>query len=730
MSIRYDESQKLLTLDTKRSTYQMLVDQYGFLQHLYYGRKVEKANMSYMTGNYDRGFSGNPYEAKENRSFSLDTLPQEYTSFGVGDFRINGLSVVNGDGSYGADFRYVGHRIEQGKYSIPNMPSVYDNGGEADTLIITLMDHVTRLQVRLYYGVFEEKDIITRAAEIVNVGSLPVKLEKAASMCLDMPFGQWDLVHFHGRHCMERQVERAPLIHSIQTIASKRGMTSHHHNPFIILCDHEANEDHGDCYGMMFMYSGNHKTEIEVDQLENVRVVMGIHDAQFMWNLNPHESFHTPEVIMTYSANGFTTLSHNYHTIIRHNVCRGKYKLASRPILINNWEATYFDFNSEKLLHIARQAAELGVEMFVLDDGWFGARNSDNEGLGDWYVNEQKLPGGLTPLIKEINNMGMKFGIWIEPEMVNENSNLYRAHPDWAFSAPNRHPMMGRNQLVLDFSRQDVQDYIYDAIAKLLAENNIEYVKWDMNRSLADVYSYQMPRERQGEVSHRYVLGVYKLMQRLTERFPNVLFEGCSGGGGRFDAGMLYYAPQIWCSDMTDAIERIRIQYGTSFGYPVHTMGAHVSKSPNEQTGRETPINTRGAVAMAGTFGYELDLNLVSEDDKEAVRQQIINFKRWRHLNFDGLYFRLTDVNTNREEAAWMLVAPDRSEALVTVVTLDIHDNAPIRYIRCKGLDSAAVYCDEQSGQTYTGAALMHAGIPVPKHRGEYVAWQIHLTRQ
>lgn len=729
MSIRYDADQKLLTLDTKHTTYQMMVDQYGFLQHLYYGRKVENANMSYMTGSYDRGFSGNPYEAKENRGFSLDTLPQEYTSFGVGDFRINGLSVVNGDGSYGADFRYVGHRIEQGKYSIPNMPSVYDNGGEADTLIVTLMDHVTRLQVRLYYGVFEEKDIITRSAEIVNVGSEQVKLEKVASMCLDMPFGQWDLVHFHGRHCMERQVERAPLIHSIQTIASKRGMTSHHHNPFIILCDHEANEDHGDCYGMMFMYSGNHKTEIEVDQLENVRVVMGIHDAQFMWGLNPRESFHTPEVIMTYSANGFTELSHNYHTIIRHNVCRGKYKLARRPILINNWEATYFDFNSEKLLHIARQAADLGVEMFVLDDGWFGARNSDNEGLGDWYVNEKKLPGGLPPLINEINGMGMKFGIWIEPEMVNENSDLYRAHPDWAFSAPNRHPMMGRNQLVLDFSRQDVQDYIYDSISKLLAENNIEYIKWDMNRSLADVYSYKMPRERQGEVSHRYVLGVYQLMQRLTDRFPNVLFEGCSGGGGRFDPAILYYSPQIWCSDDTDPIERIKIQYGTSFGYPVSTMGAHVSASPNHQTGRTTPLNTRGVVAMSGTFGYELDPNKLSDEEKNEVRRQIAAFKKYYWLIQDGLYYRLTNPERGSYYDAWQFVAQDGSEVLLNMVMNSPQPNAAQIHVRLKGLDPNGMYKMEGEDRIFSGSALMYGGYTFPLVNGDYPSMQVHLVR-
>jgi alpha-galactosidase len=622
----------------------------------------------------------------------------------------------------------VEHKVLDGKYSIPDMPAVYDNGGEAQTLVVTLKDPVTHLMVRLYYGVFEELDIITRSAEIINRGQETVKLEKAASMCLDMPFGEWDLVHFHGRHCMERQVERSPLIHSIQTIASKRGMSSHHHNPFVILCDREANEDHGDCYGLMFMYSGNHKTEIEVDQLENVRVVMGIHDAQFLWKLTPGDSFHTPEVIMTFSADGFTKLSHNYHAIIRNNVCRGAFKLARRPILINNWEATYFNFDREQLLGIAREAAALGVELFVLDDGWFGRRNSDNEGLGDWYVNEEKLPGGLKPLVDEINAMGMKFGLWIEPEMVNEDSDLYRAHPDWAFSAPNRHPMLGRNQLVLDLSRKDVENYLYDAISRLLDENHIEYIKWDMNRSLADVYSRQLPRERQGEVSHRYVLGVYSLMERLTRNYPHVLFEGCSGGGGRFDAAILYYSPQIWCSDDTDPIERVKIQQGTSFGYPVSTMGAHVSASPNHQTGRTTPLKTRGIVAMSGTFGYELDLNKLSDAEKEEVRTQIEDFKKYYWLIQSGLYYRLTPPDKSFY-AAWQFVAQDGSESLINMVVNSPQPNSILICIRLKGLDPEGIYVIEGEERQHLGSALMYGGYTFPLVSGDYPSMQVHLIR-
>lgn len=729
MSIHFNSEQKLLTLQTVHSTYQMQVDDYGFLRHLYYGRRVGSVSMDYIFNYYDRGFSGNPYDLRYNRSFSLDTMPQEYTSFGVGDFRINGLSVINGDGSYGADFRYVSHEITQGKYSIPGIPAVYDNGGEAETLVITLMDPVTHLKIKLCYGVFEDKDIITRSTEVINGGQETVKLEKVASLCLDMPFGQWDLVHFHGRHCMERQMERSPLIHSIQTIASKRGMTSHHHNPFVILCDREANEDYGDCYGLMFMYSGNHKTEIEVDQLENVRVVMGIHDAQFLWTLTPGQSFHTPEVIMTFSANGFTQLSHNYHEIIRHNVCRGKFKLARRPVLINNWEATYFNFNSEKLLQIATQAAELGVELFVLDDGWFGKRNSDNEGLGDWFVNEEKLPGGLQKLIEKINGMGMKFGLWIEPEMVNEDSRLYREHPDWAFSAPGRRPMLGRNQLVLDLSRKDVEDYLFDAISRLLEENNIEYIKWDMNRPLSDVYSNRMPRERQGEISHRYVLGLYSLMDRLTSGYPNVLFEGCAGGGGRFDPAILYFTPQIWCSDDTDPIERIKIQHGTSFGYPVSTMGAHVSASPNHQTGRTTPFKTRGIVAMSGTFGYELDPNKLSDEEKAQVRGQIADFKKYYWLIQDGLYYRLSNPQSKSFYDAWQFVAHDGSESLINMVVNSPQPNSALIHIRLKGLDPEGVYSIEGDERKYLGAALMYGGYSFPLLGGDYPSMQLHLIR-
>ena len=729
MSIIYKEQDRLFTLHTKHTTYQMQVDDLGFLHHLYYGRSVNGMNMNYLNVHYDRGFSGNPYEMSEDRTYSTDTFFQEYSGFGVGDYRIHGVEVVNGDGSCGADFRYVSHRIRDGKYEIPGLPCSYDNGGEAQTLVITLQDMVTKLELHLYYGVFEKTDMITRAAKFVN-GSLDrIKLHKAASVCLDVAPGNWDLIHMAGRYNMERQAERTPLMHCVQSIESKRGQSSHHHNPFVILCDHHATEDAGDCCGMMLVYSGSHKTEIELDQLDQVRIVSGIHDASFVWNLEAGESFYTPEVLLSFTHKGLAALSHNYHNMIRHNICRGPHKLARRPVLINNWEATYFDFTSEKLLGIARQAADLGVELFVLDDGWFGQRNSDREGLGDWFVNETKLNGSLEELIGKIKTLGLKFGIWIEPEMISENSQLYREHPDWALTMPGRKPNVSRSQLVLDMSRQDVRDYLYGQFSELLAVNSIDYVKWDMNRSLADVYSWNVEKERQGEIYHRFMLGSYELMERLTKAFPNVLIEGCCGGGGRFDAGILCYSPQIWCSDDTDPVERLKIQYGTSFGYPVSAVGSHVSAAPNHQTGRITSLHTRGVVAMSGTFGYEMNPEILSEEDKEEIRQQIETFKKYYWLIQDGDYYRLTDAMSDDYFTAWQFAAKDKSEALVNMVVVHTQANPKPARVCLKGLDPDAWYQVEGEETCYQGAALMYGGYVFPKPAGDYLAVQVHLVR-
>ncbi|WP_316607680.1 alpha-galactosidase [uncultured Ruminococcus sp.] len=727
MSIRYIEETGQLILETRSTSYQMKIDSLGYLNHLYYGPKVETTDMSYPYRIYDHGFSGNPYDMRNNRAFSLDSMPQEYTSFGVGDFRVSSIAASCSDGSRCAEFRYEKHEIIDGKYSIPGLPSVYDSGAVAQTLIVTLIDNAANIRIKLYYGVFESLDIITRAAEISNAGYEIVWLRKASSMCLELPFGKWDMIHFHGRHCMERQPERVPLFHGIHTLSSGRGMSSHQHNPFVILCDHEATEDSGTCYGMMLMYSGNHKTEIELDQFDSTRVVMGLSDDRFRWELAPNTSLHTPEVILT-CADGLTELSHRYHRVIRNNVVRGAYKLSHRPVLINNWEAMYFDLNEEKLLALADKAASLGIELFVLDDGWFKNRVDDNAALGDWVPDEKKLPNGLDSLIEKINAKGMKFGLWVEPEMVSEDSDLYRAHPDWALTAPNRAPMMARNQLVLDLSRQEVHEYIFNTLSDLLSKYNITYIKWDFNRPLSDVYSRSTPSPRQGEVAHRYYLSLYKIYERLTEKFPNVLFEGCAGGGGRFDAGMLHYAPQIWCSDNTDPISRLTIQYGTSFGYPMSSVGAHVSATPNHQTGRLTPLSTRGIVAMSGAFGYELDLLKLSDGELAEIKEQVARFKEIEPIVHNGLFYRLSSMQESGHYFAWQFVSPEKDRSLVNIVVTNPLANSTPIHVRLKGLDPDALYSVDGEFEC-SGSALMKAGYTFTRLTGDYPALQVDIKQ-
>ena len=727
MSIRYIEDTRQLILETKNTAYQMKIDELGYLQHLYYGPKLGQNDMSYPFRIYDHGFSGNPYDMRQNRAYSLDSMAQEYTSFGVGDFRVTSIRASCSDGSRCAEFRYESHEIRDGKYAIPGLPSVYDSGQIAQTLIVTLIDNAANIRIKLYYGVFEELDVITRAAEIINAGYEIVWLRKACSMCLELPFGKWDMIHFHGRHCMERQAERVPLFHGVQTISSGRGMSSHQHNPFVILCDREATEDSGACYGVMLMYSGNHKTEIELDQFDGVRIVTGVNDDRFRWELASEASFFTPEVILT-CADGLTELSHNYHRVIRNNVVRGEYKLSHRPVLINNWEATYFDLNEDKIVAIAKKAQELGVELFVLDDGWFKNRNDDNAGLGDWVPDTEKLPNGLDGLIAKINDMGLKFGLWIEPEMVNEDSDLYRAHPDWALTAPNRAPMMARNQLVLDLSRKEVHEYLYKTISDIMERYNITYIKWDFNRPLSDVYSHSTPSPRQGEVTHRYYLSLYSLYEKLTKKFPHVLFEGCAGGGGRFDAGMLHYSPQIWCSDNTDAIARLKIQYGTSFGYPTCTVGAHVSASPNHQTGRKTPLSTRGVVAMSGVFGYELDLSALSDEDCEEIKEQIKRYKEIEPIIHSGKLYRLSKMSDTDHFMAWQYVSPDQCRSVLNiVVTNPLANSAPV-HVDLKGLLPDATYSVNGEFEVL-GSALMRGGYTFPRLTGDYPAMQLDITK-
>ena len=635
MAIIIDQEQKLITLHTKNTTYQMGVGNYGQLLHLYYGKRLT-GDMRYLLTYYDRGFSGNPYEAECDKTYSIDALPQEYPCFGNGDFR---------------------------------SPATYDEtGAESETLKVYLEDAPGGVRVTLLYGVFAELDIITRAVQITNCGTEAVHVEKAASAALDFMTGEFDVIHFHGRHGMERIFERTPVEHANQVFGSRRGASGHQQNPFVMLSGKQTGEDAGECYGCMLLYSGNFKAE----------------------------------AVLSYSANGFSALSWNLHRLIRSHICRSAYRDTKRPVLINNWEATYFDFTGEKIIEIAKHAAELGVEMLVLDDGWFGKRDDDLAGLGDWTVNEKKLGMPLSQVAEKIRALGMKFGIWIEPEMVCEDSDLYREHPDWAFTIPGRKPVRARYQLVLDYSRKEVVDGIFTQIAKVLDETKADYVKMDMNRHLTDVWS-----KTAGDLMRECCI-IHRRSGAVTIRMQS---------------------------------------YGTSFAYPSCTVGSHVSAVPNHQTGRTTELATRAAVAMAGSFGYELDLNLLTEEEKEQVRAQIKNYHRFEMLIRQGRYYRLTDVWQKKEYAAWEYCRPDGSEALVTVVTLDTQCNPATEYVKLRGLGEDKKYRVEvvgmqtggENGQRingtpnsvepeyYTGAQLVHAGLPVPRLGNEYKSWQVYV---
>lgn len=725
MGIVFDKERNSFTIQTRHTTYQMQVDRFGCLLHLYYGSRTEGCQ-DYLLTYYDRGFSGNLYAAERDRTYSMDVLPQEFPTIGNGDYRSAALVLMQEDGTAGCDLRYKDYQIRKGKYRLKGLPAVYAKEDEAQTLAIRLEDAAAKVEVTLLYGVLEAKDIITRSVEVRNTGADPFYLEKVQSACLDFLFGEYDAITFYGRHAMERNFQRTAVTHGIQSIGTRRGASSHQYNPMMILADSETTETSGACYALSFVYSGSFQGEVSKDQFNQTRVLMGLQEEMFRYRLNPEETFYAPEIILSYTDQGLNHLSNNLHRCIREHICRGKYKDQKRPVLINSWEAAYFDFSGDTIIELAKSAKELGIEMVVMDDGWFGNRNDDFAALGDWAVNEEKMGRSLGELIGEINSLGMKFGIWIEPEMVSEDSELYRTHPDWALKIPGRDPVRARYQLVLDFSRKEVVDDIFEQICNVLDQGRIEYVKWDMNRSISEVYSHTAVY--QGNVMYDYVMGVYDLLERLVDRYPDILFEGCCGGGGRFDAGMLYYTPQIWCSDNTDAADRVFIQYGTSFGYPVSAVGAHVSAVPNHQTGRKTSLHTRGVTAMGGTFGYELNPALLSEEEKEEIRCQVQRYKEMEPLIRTGRYYRLTNP-WKEETAAWTIVSEDRSEALLSVVMLEIHGNMTVNYIKLQGLDPQAFYQDQESKKIYHGNALMQAGLPMPVQAGQYHAYQFHFKK-
>ena len=719
MAITFNETTRIFTLTTAHTTYQMQADAQGYLLHLYYGARTA-GEMDYLLNYGDRGFSGNPNSAGNDRTYSLDALPQEYPSLGTGDFRNYALNIENADGSQCCNPVYITHEIAAGKYTLKGLPFVRAEENEAETLKIILEDPVTKVELHLLYGVLEKEDIITRSVIIKNAGKAPVTVKKAQSACLDFLHGDYDLIKFYGRHAMERNMERMPVSHENTRIGSRRGTSSHQYNPGVILAGKNTNEDSGSCYGMLFVYSGNFLVEAEKDQYDQTRIQMGLTDELFAYPLEAGAEFIAPEVILSYTNKGLSRLSQQYHHCIMNHICQGKYVHANRPVLINSWEAAYFDFTGDTIVELAKEAKALGIDMVVMDDGWFGKRNDDNSSLGDWYVNEEKLGGTLTKLIERVNAEGVKFGIWIEPEMVSEDSDLYREHPEWAITIPGRKPVRSRNQLVLDFSRKEVRDEIFKRICAVLDQGNVEYIKWDMNRSLADIYA--------PNVTYDYVLGVYDFLEKLTNRYPDILIEGCSGGGGRFDAGMLYYTPQIWCSDNTDAINRTRIQYGTSFFYPVAAMGSHVSAVPNHQTGRVTSMHTRGVAAMSGTFGYELNPALLNAKEKAEIRAQLAQYREYQELIREGDYYRLSNPFQDNF-AAWMVVSDDRSKALVSVIRLTAEANPPAAYVTLKGMEEDAFYREKTTGKVYPGVALMEAGILLPAAVSEYEAYQIELER-
>ncbi|EMT45526.1 alpha-galactosidase [Anoxybacillus flavithermus] len=705
-------------LQTKESSYIFCVLKNGQLGHLYYGKKVNhRDNFSHLFQLPNEPVGNATFLYKGDQTFSLEVIKQEYPSYGTTDFREPAFHIWYEDGSRITQFVFQSYEVLKGKPKLEGLPATYvDDENDAATLIVTLCDKRTGIKLQLQYSVFEHENVITRSARLINNGKHSVAIERMLSAVVDYPDSQFEMVHLDGAWIRERHVTSRVLQKGVQFIDSKRGTSSSQHNPFFALKRKDTTEHIGEVYGFSLVYSGNFIGGVEVDHYDVARAFIGLNPFDFRWILHPNESFQTPEVVMVYSSNGLNGMSQTYHRLYASHLVRGLWRHRPRPILINNWEATYFQFDEEKLLAIADAAKDLGIELFVLDDGWFEGRNDDTTSLGDWRVDQNKIPNGLSSLAERINEKGLQFGIWIEPEMVSEKSRLYEAHPDWVLKAPNCSTVShGRNQYILDLTRKDVRDYLYETISHLLKSANITYVKWDMNRNMTEVGSASIEANRQGEVAHRYILGLYELLERLTYTFPHVLFESCASGGNRFDPGMLYYMQQGWASDNTDAFERIKIQYGTSLVYPISSIGAHVSAVPNHQTGRVTPLETRAHVAMFGAFGYELDATALTAQEKQQVKEQILFFKQHRKLLQYGTFYRLLSPFEGTD-AAWMVVSDDKKEAIVVFYRLLAKPNPPFVRLHLKGLDVSFKYEVKMEKQTQVlyGDELMHIGLFIP----------------
>ncbi len=720
MSVSIKEN--IITLDTKNTTYQMAVNANGYLAHLYYGSRLDGSSAADCSMLGYHSLVPLAYDGCSSE-LSPDVCPLEYSAYGNGDFRTAPLMLSFSDGSSVCDLRFEDVKRIEKKPLLKGLPALHDEAGKSESVEICLKDKIYDLRVYLLYTAFEECDVLARSVRVENRTGGDIVLNRVLSTCLDNYECDYDFISFSGKPNYERSLNRIPLRELKLSCESRRGTSSHQNNPFVIFCSKDCSEKSGECCGAAFVYSGNFTASMEKTQIGTTRFVMGINPENFRFVLKDGESFQAPEVIHTFSNSGFSGLTHNYHNVIRKHLFRGKYADAPRPIMLNSWEATYFDVNCEKLLAIAKQAKKIGVDTFVLDDGWFLGRQSDNSSLGDWFADEERIGCPLSRLISGINELGMKFGLWFEPECISENSILYRNHPEWVLQAPDRKGMLGRKQWVIDMSNDDAVNAIFDMMCDILDNNNIDYIKWDFNRYLTDVYSCRLPAERQGEVLHRYVLGVYSLLEKINARYPDLLIESCASGGGRYDCGMLYYAPQIWASDNTDPLDRVNIQYGTSFCYPIISVGSHVTASPNHTTRRNTPLLTRSNVAMAGTYGFELDLTTLSDGEIEILKKETEFYKAHASLIKDGDYYRLT--SNNERYIAWQFVSEDKKHALAVLVQTRNNINYKPIIRRLEGLNANTKYRviidgAEREGE-YTGTALMQIGINLRtiKYEGE-----------
>lgn len=705
-------------------SYCIEVSKYNDLLHMHFGGRVEAEEIKLLKR--ERA-SFSAYEGKDN-GYSLDVLPQEYPVYGGQDLRNGAFSVIKNGRNEICRLKYKSFEVIKGKPGINGLPAVYaENDEEFTTLAITVEDILTGVEVILFYSISEKYPVLCRRALVKNVSDELFELDAVASASIDFPADAYKYMHLHGAWIREKHVEICDVHEGFQGIESRRGSSGPCENPFVALMDKTAGEDNGNVWGLSLVYSSNFKISLEMEQYKTLRVTAGINPAGFNWKLNPGDVFETPELVMVYSDSGLGKMSRVFHRLYRTRLCRGLYRDKVRPILINNWEATYFDFNEEKLLEISKKGAEVGIELFVLDDGWFGKRNDDKSSLGDWFVNKEKLPNGLSGLAEKVNKQGIEFGLWVEPEMISPDSELFRKHPDWAIGIDNRPGHEARNQYVIDMSRSDVVDYLTDVLSDILSSANITYVKWDMNRNITDANSASLPDDRQGELMHRFILGTYRLMETLTNRFPNILFEGCSGGAGRNDPGILYYMPQNWGSDDTDAVERMYIQYGAGMVYPSITTCAHVSTVPNHQVNRVTPMKLRGDVASSGVMGYEFDLSKLSDEESNELREQVERYKRIRETVMFGDLYRLINPFEERS-AAWMYVSESKEKAVAFYFNKLARPNSEIRRIKLKGLNPTVKY--EIDGKVYSGSTLMNFGLYLPEYEKDFesIVWEINMA--